>query len=107
MARSNLRWWARAYAKRDELVRQAIGEGISAREVQQITGIARTTITRIMAGYPWPRLRAARTAAGEYAGSALNLQREPGHPFGFCLLTCPVVLPCPAGPWQGRHHARA
>jgi hypothetical protein len=43
---------------RDEVVREAVAAGVSIREIQQITGITRTNIMRILAHGPRrPRLR--------------------------------------------------
>lgn len=42
--------WAEQNARRDDLVRQAIQLGVSKRRVHVLTGIARTTIDRIVDG---------------------------------------------------------
>ena len=42
--------WAATMRQRDEQVRAAVAAGVSIRSVQRITGIARSTITRIVAG---------------------------------------------------------
>jgi hypothetical protein len=44
--------WARADAGRDSAVRAAVAAGFTGRDIQVITGIARTTIMRIMASPP-------------------------------------------------------
>ena len=44
-----LRKWSKVHAQRDEVIRAAVAAGIDQRSVQQITGVARTTIARIMA----------------------------------------------------------
>jgi hypothetical protein len=36
------------HAQRDEVIRVAVAAGIDQRSIQQITGVARTTIARIM-----------------------------------------------------------
>ena len=43
-----LETWATEYKKRDEVIRSAVAAGISVRRVQQVTGIARTTVARIL-----------------------------------------------------------
>lgn len=40
--------WAENNARRDDLIRAAVEAGVSTREIQEIAGVARTTITRIM-----------------------------------------------------------
>ncbi len=42
-----LQKWATAQQKRDELIRLAVAAGVDTRRIQQITGVASTTITRI------------------------------------------------------------
>ena len=42
-----LQTWATAHQKRDELIRLAVAAGVDTRRIQQITGVPRTTITRI------------------------------------------------------------
>jgi hypothetical protein len=42
-----LRSWAHAHDKRDDVIRAALAAGVSARRIQRITGVARTTIARI------------------------------------------------------------
>jgi hypothetical protein len=57
-AEDRLRHWAEVNAMRDEVVREAVAAGVSIREIQQITGITRTNIMRILAHGPRrPRLR--------------------------------------------------
>ena len=41
--------WAAAQADRDNLVRAALAAGIQKQRVHELTGIARTTINRILA----------------------------------------------------------
>lgn len=50
MARGELRRWARVYAERDELVRRAHQSGIGVNELAKTTGLAKTTILRILGG---------------------------------------------------------
>jgi hypothetical protein len=45
-----LRWWATANQQRDELIRLAVAAGVDTGRIQQITGVARATITRITQG---------------------------------------------------------
>ena len=57
-AEDKLRRWAEANAMRDEAVREAAAAGVSIHQIQQITGIARSTILGILARRPRrPRLR--------------------------------------------------
>lgn len=42
--------WAEQNKRRDDLVRQAIQAGVSKHRVHVLTGIARTTIDRIVSG---------------------------------------------------------
>jgi dihydropteroate synthase len=51
-AEDKLRRWAEANAQRDEVVREAAAAGVSVHQIQQITGIARTTIMGILARRP-------------------------------------------------------
>ncbi len=46
-AERELRKWATVHRRRDELIRAAVAAGVDTRRIQQITGVARTTITRI------------------------------------------------------------
>ena len=57
-AEAKLRRWAEAQARRDEIVCEAAAAGVSIHRIQQITGIARSTILGILARQPKrPRLR--------------------------------------------------
>ena len=47
-AYKDLRRWAKANARRDEVIRSAVAAGIDYRSIQEITGVARTTIARIV-----------------------------------------------------------
>jgi hypothetical protein len=49
-----LRKWAKAHAERDEVIRAAVAAGIDQRSIQEITGVARTTIARIVASKSAP-----------------------------------------------------
>jgi hypothetical protein len=49
-AASALRAWAEAHAARDQVIRAAHDAGLGVREIHRITGVARTTIDRILAG---------------------------------------------------------
>ena len=51
-AEEKLRRWAEANAMRDEVVREAAAAGVSIHQIQQITGIARSTILGILARRP-------------------------------------------------------
>jgi hypothetical protein len=42
-----LRKWATANQQRDELIRLALAAGVDTRRIQQITGVAQATISRI------------------------------------------------------------
>ena len=46
--------WARQYVRRDEVIRAAVAAGLSIHRVHEVTGIARTTITRIVESSPEP-----------------------------------------------------
>ena len=48
-AEGMLRTWAKAHAARDEVIRAASEVGVSAHRIHRITGLARTTISRILA----------------------------------------------------------
>jgi 3-keto-L-gulonate-6-phosphate decarboxylase len=39
--------WAAAHRKRDDLIRVAVAAGVDTRRIQQLTGVAKTTIARI------------------------------------------------------------
>jgi hypothetical protein len=54
-----LREWAKVHKRRDEVIRAAVAAGIDHRTVQQITGVARTTIARIVG--PGTRYRRGST----------------------------------------------
>lgn len=61
-AEEKLRRWAEVNAMRDEAVREAAAAGVSIHQIQQITGIARTTIISILARRPKrPLLRVVRS----------------------------------------------
>ena len=47
-ARKALRKWAEVHAQRDDLIRAAVAAGVDQRSIQEITGVARSTITRII-----------------------------------------------------------
>jgi hypothetical protein len=49
-AERELAAWAEQHRKRDTLVRAAVGAGVSKHRIRQLTGIARTTIDRIVGG---------------------------------------------------------
>jgi hypothetical protein len=51
-AEDKLRRWAEAQARRDEIVCEAAAAGVSIHQIQQITGIARSTILGILARQP-------------------------------------------------------
>src|SRR4249919_1966137 len=51
-AEDKVRRWAEAQARRDEIVCEAAAAGVSIHQIQQITGIARTTILGILARRP-------------------------------------------------------
>jgi transposase len=63
-ARELLSDWAAVMRSRDERVRTAVGSGLSKSEVSRITGIARSTIHRIIESAP----DGSATAHGEGAG---------------------------------------
>jgi hypothetical protein len=71
-AAAELRKWAKANARRDEVIRAAVAAGIDHRSIQEITGVARTTITRITAG-DRVRHRGAEGAAAGPAGEVTGL----------------------------------
>lgn len=57
-AEGKLRRWADMNASRDEVVREAVRAGVTIRQIQEITGIGRTTIMQILArGTKRPQLR--------------------------------------------------
>ena len=45
---------ALAYARRDDAIRQAAAAGVSLDRIQELTGIAQTTIMRILGSPPRP-----------------------------------------------------
>jgi len=49
-ARKDLRRWARVYAQRDQLVREAHDRGVGVNEIARLTDLAKTTVIRILAG---------------------------------------------------------
>lgn len=49
MSRRDLARWARVNAERDQLVRQARASGLGVNEITRITGLAKTTVIRILA----------------------------------------------------------
>lgn len=49
MARRDLRRWAKAYAERDEIVLAAARYGVGVNEIARTTGVAKTTVIRILA----------------------------------------------------------
>lgn len=55
--RRDLEAWARVYAQRDERVIAAAGAGVGVNEIARITGLAKTTVLRIL-------VRAAGLAGG-------------------------------------------
>jgi hypothetical protein len=55
-AEAELRAWALANARRDDVIRAAAAAGISLQRIQKLTGIARTIIMRIL-GSPRPARR--------------------------------------------------
>jgi len=57
---AELRAWALANARRDELIRAAAAAGVSLPRIQEVTGIARTTIMRILGSAPRPAPRRPR-----------------------------------------------
>ena len=52
---AELRAWARTYTRRNEVIRAANAAGISVHRIQQLTGLARTTIMRILGTPPGRR----------------------------------------------------
>ena len=56
-AETELRAWAAADAQRDDVIREAAAAGVSLPRIQEITGIARTTIMRILGSPPRPAPR--------------------------------------------------
>jgi hypothetical protein len=56
-AEKELRAWALADAQRDDAIRAAAAAGVSLARIQEITGIATTTIMRILGAPPRPAAR--------------------------------------------------
>lgn len=50
MARRDLRRWAKVYAERDEVIRTAHTSGVGVNEITRTTGLAKTTVLRILRG---------------------------------------------------------
>lgn len=48
LARRDLQRWAKVYAQRDEMVQQAALSGVGVNEIARITGLAKTTVIRIL-----------------------------------------------------------
>jgi DNA invertase Pin-like site-specific DNA recombinase len=48
LAREDLTAWARVYAERDERVKLAAQSGLGVNEIARITGLAKTTVLRIL-----------------------------------------------------------
>jgi hypothetical protein len=59
-AETELRAWALANERRDDVIRAAAAAGISLQRIQKVTGIARTTIMRILGS---PARRAPRRSS--------------------------------------------
>ncbi|HEY3955595.1 MAG TPA: hypothetical protein VGM53_19675 [Streptosporangiaceae bacterium] len=51
-AEEALREWAAVHTRRDELIRAAAAAGLSTHRIHALTGIARTTIMRVLAQPP-------------------------------------------------------
>ncbi len=68
-ARKALAGWAEVHARRDEVVRAAFAAGLDTYTIHEITGLARTTIARILppAGDGRPRRAYHRTGAQQSA----------------------------------------
>jgi hypothetical protein len=56
-AETALRAWALANAQRDHVIRAAAAAGVSVHRIHEITGIARTTVLRILGSPPRPAPR--------------------------------------------------
>jgi len=56
-AESELRAWALVNAQRDDVIRAAASAGVSPQRIQEVSGIARTTILRILGSPPRPGTR--------------------------------------------------
>jgi len=50
-----LRAWAKVNRQRDKVIRAAVAAGVDQRSITEITGVARTTIARIVARNPLVR----------------------------------------------------
>lgn len=48
MARRDLRRWAKVYSERDSVIRRASASGVGVNEITRITGLAKTTVLRIL-----------------------------------------------------------
>ena len=47
-ARRDLQRWANVYAQRDEMIRQSRKSGLGVNEITRISGLAKTTVIRIL-----------------------------------------------------------
>ena len=54
---TELHAWALANDQRDDVIRAAAAAGVSLQRIQEVTGIARTTIMRILGSPPRPAPR--------------------------------------------------
>lgn len=50
LGRKDLRRWAKVYAERDAVIRTAHASGVGVNEITRITGLAKTTVLRILRG---------------------------------------------------------
>jgi hypothetical protein len=57
---TELRAWALTNARRDDVIRAAAAAGVSLHRIQEVTGVARTTILRILGSPPRPGPRKSR-----------------------------------------------
>lgn len=48
-ARRDLRRWATVYAQRDGMIRDARAAGLGVNEITRLTGLAKTTVIRVLA----------------------------------------------------------
>jgi len=48
MARRDLQRWARVYSERDAVIRRASASGVGVNEITRVTGLAKTTVLRIL-----------------------------------------------------------
>jgi hypothetical protein len=53
-AETELRAWVLVNAQRDDVIRAADAAGVSLQRIQEVSGIARTTIMRILGSPPRP-----------------------------------------------------